>query len=69
MQEVKRKLGSRKFWACLLGVAVGLGAVFGLDEGAVTDVAGMVTALAALVSYIWAVGRVDAASAGETGRT
>ena len=51
MQEVKRKLGSRKFWACLLGVAVGLGAVFGLDEGAVTDVAGMVTALALQLIY------------------
>ena len=63
MNEIRKKLTSRKFWACMAGVAAGLAAVFGLDEGVITEMAGMITTLASVVSYIWAEGRVDAAHA------
>lgn len=65
MSDWKRKLGSRKLWACIAGVALGAAAVLGADESTITEVSGMVTALAALVSYIWTEGRIDAARAGE----
>ena len=63
MSELKRKLSSRKFWACMAGIAAGLAAVFGLEESVITEMAGMVTTLASIVSYILAEGRVDAARA------
>ena len=56
-----QKLSSRKFLTALLGVASGLAMIFGVDEQAVTQVAGAVTALASVVSYIFAEAKVDAA--------
>ena len=64
MSEIKQKLTSRKFWACMAGVAAGLAAVFQLDGGVISEVSGMVTTLASIVSYIWAEGHIDAARAG-----
>lgn len=58
-----QKLTSRKFLAAVTGVIMGLSMVFGLDEGVVTTIAGAVTALASLISYITAEGRIDAAAA------
>ena len=55
----KRKLGSRKLWAAMAGIVTGLAMVFGLDEGAISSVAGAVVS-ASVVSYIITEGRVDA---------
>ena len=57
-----QKLSSRKFLTALLGVASGLAMIFGVDEQAVTQVAGAVTALASVVSYILAEAKIDAAN-------
>ena len=38
----KRKLSSRKLWAAVAGIVTGLTMVFGLDEGAISSVAGAV---------------------------
>lgn len=57
----KQKLASRKLWAALVGVVVGLAAAFGIGEGEYTEVAGVVTSCVAVVSYIFAEGTVDAA--------
>ena len=65
MNTIKEKLTSRKFWACLVGVVTGLGAMFGLEENIITETAGMVTALASIVSYIWTEGKIDAARMGQ----
>ncbi len=56
----KRKLGSRKLWAAMAGIVTGLAMVFGLDEGAISSVAGAVVSAASVVSYIITEGRVDA---------
>ena len=56
----KRKLSSRKLWAAAAGVAAGLAVAFGLDEGTISAVAGAVTSVACVVSYIITEGRVDA---------
>ena len=57
----RRKLSSRKLWAAAAGVAAGLAVAFGLDEGTISAVAGAVTSVACVVSYIVTEGRVDAA--------
>lgn len=55
-----QKLTSRKFLTALLGLASGLAMIFGVDEQAVTQVAGAVTALGSVVSYIFAEAKIDA---------
>ena len=63
MDKFMRKLASRKLWAALVGVVVGLAAAFGIGEGEYTEVAGVVTSCVSVVSYIFAESAVDAAGA------
>ena len=63
MEALKRKLASRKLWAALVGVAVGLAAAFGIDSGEYTEIAGVVTSCVSVVSYIFAESSVDKAAA------
>ena len=62
MQTFLRKITSRKFLAAVAGVATGLAMVFGVDETAISTVAGAVTTVASVVSYILSEGMVDAAA-------
>ena len=64
MQNFWKKLTSRKFLAALAGVATGLAMVFGVDEATISTVAGAVTTVASVVSYIMSEGMVDAAAVG-----
>lgn len=59
---MKRKLTSRKFWAAVVGVVTGLAMVFGLDDTIITTIAGAVTALASVITYIITEGKIDAES-------
>ena len=58
----KRKLSSRKLWAAVAGVIIGLAMVFGLDESIISNVAGAVVSAASVVTYIITEGKVDAES-------
>ena len=64
MQNFLKKLTSRKFLAALAGVATGLAMVFGVDETTISTVAGAVTTVASVVSYIMSEGMVAAAAVG-----
>ena len=64
---LRKKLSSRKLWAALVGVVIGLASAFGLDAGEYTEIAGVVTSCVSVVSYIFAEGAADAAGAGKTG--
>ena len=64
MQNFLKKLTSRKFLAALAGVATGLAMVFGVDETTISTVAGAVTTVESVVSYIMSEGMVDAAAVG-----
>ena len=64
MPNLLKKLTSRKFLAALAGVATGLAMVFGVDETTISTVAGAVTTVASVVSYIMSEGMVDAAAVG-----
>ena len=60
--NLKRKLSSRKLWAAIVGVAVGLAAAFGLDESEWAQVAGVVASAVSVVSYIFGEAKIDAAA-------
>lgn len=62
--EFIRKFTSRKFLAAAAGVVAGLGMVFGLDDGVISTVSGAVMAVASVVAYIAAEGRIDASAVG-----
>lgn len=58
----KRKLSSRKLWAAIVGVLIGLASIFGLDEGVVSTVSGAVVSAASVIIYIVTEGKIDAES-------
>lgn len=58
----KQKLSSRKLWAAIVGVVVGLAAAFGIGENEYAQVAGVVTSAASVVAYIFGEAKIDAAA-------
>lgn len=62
MSEIVRKLTSRKLWLALAGVATGIAVILGVDGSEISEVAGTVTALASVITYIITEGRIDAAA-------
>lgn len=62
MKEILiRKLGSRKLWAAVVGVIVGLAAAFGIEENEYAQIVGVVGSIASAISYIFGEATVDAA--------
>ncbi len=61
-RTIIEKLKSRKLWAALVGVVVGLAAAFGIDGNDYAEVAGIVTSAVSVISYIFAEAKVDAAA-------
>ena len=62
MKDFLNKFKSRKFLTCIAGVIIGLCMVFGLDEGSVNTIAGAVTAVVSIATYIYSEGKIDAAA-------
>lgn len=65
-RTIWQKLKSTKLWCAAAGVATGIYVALGGQAGDLQTVAGAVTALVSLVTYIIAEGRVDAAAVGQT---
>lgn len=57
------KLKSRKLWAAIVGVVVGLAAAFGIEGNDYAEVAGIVTSAVSVMAYIFGESAVDAAAA------
>lgn len=57
----KQKLTSRKLWAAVIGVIVGLAAAFGIEENEYAQIVGVVGSVVSVVSYIFGEASVDAA--------
>jgi|GEM_PF-4151820 len=57
-----KKLISRKFITALIGIITGLAVVFGLDEGVISTVAGLVTTVVSIGAYIYTEGKIDTAA-------
>lgn len=62
----KQKLSSRKLWAALVGVIVGLAAAFGIEENDYAQIVGVVGSVVSVVSYIFGEAAVDAARKTDT---
>lgn len=60
MNNIVRKLSSRKLWAAVAGVVAGLAMVFGLDETVISTVAGAVVSVMSVITYIITEGKIDA---------
>ena len=63
--DIIRKITSRKLWLALAGITTGLAMIFGVDGGEITDVAGAVTSIASIITYIIAEATVDKAAANQ----
>lgn len=62
MSNLIRKLTSRKLWLAIAGVITGIAMALGVEGSEITTVAGAVTALVSVVTYIVTEGKVDAES-------
>jgi len=62
MNDMIRKLTSRKLWLALAGVATGVFLALGGDASEIQTVAGTITALTSAVAYIFTEGKIDAAA-------
>lgn len=60
MNALKKKLSSRKLWAAIVGVIVGLASAFGIAENEYAQVAGVVTSAVSIFAYIFGESAVDA---------
>jgi len=67
MENILRKLTSRKFLLAIVGVVSGLALAFGVEGSEITEIVstigGIVTAAGAIVAYINGEAKVDAAAA------
>ena len=67
MNDIIRKITSRKFLMALVGVVSGLALAFGVEGSEITEivtgVGGILTALGSAIAYINAEAKVDAAGA------
>ena len=62
IKKAVKKFTARKFLAMLSGVAVGLCLIFDVDADSLSRIAGAVTSLVSLTSYILTEGRLDLAA-------
>lgn len=62
MNDIIRKLTSRKFWLAIAGVTTGIAMCLGVDGSEVNSIAGAVTSLGSIMTYIIVEGKVDAAN-------
>ncbi len=62
MASILRKLSSRKLWMAVAGIVTGIAMALGVEGGDISTVAGAVTAVVSVVTYIVTEGKVDAES-------
>lgn len=60
---IMQKLKSRKLWAAVVGVVVGVFVALGGDEGTMQGIAGSVMSVVSALVYVLAEASVDRASA------
>ena len=63
--ELLNELKSRKLWAAMVGVIVGVAMMFGIDPNVAETVSGAVISVVSVVTYIITEGRIDAAAVGD----
>lgn len=63
--EILNKLKSRKLWAAVGGVLIGVLMIFGIDPNVAETVSGALLAVVSVVTYIVTEGKIDAAAVGD----
>ena len=63
MNNILRKLTSRKLWVTIVGIVVGIAAAFGVTENEYAQIVGLIGAIASAINYVHTEGVVDKASA------
>ena len=64
MMDFVNKLKSRKFLTCVAGILMGICMAFGADENTINTIAGAVTAVLSITTYIYTEGKIDAEAVG-----
>lgn len=64
--EIIRKLGSRKFWACICGVVISVAALLGVADTTAEQITAIITAVGSLVVYMISESATDVASLNAT---
>lgn len=59
VQNILKKITSRKFLTCIAGIVMGACMVFGLDTTTVNTIAGAITAASSVIIYIYTEGKID----------
>lgn len=71
MNDILRKLTSRKFLLAIAGVAIGLATALGVDGSVIVEMTGLIggllAAVGSVISYINAEAKVDAAAVAKDG--
>lgn len=62
LNDIVRKLTSRKLWLALAGVATGIATILGAEASDIQAVSGAVLSAASVLGYIFAEASVDKAS-------
>jgi hypothetical protein len=62
LTDIIRKLTSRKLWLAIAGIAAGIAMALGASQSEIATVAGAVTALISVITYIITEGKIDAAA-------
>ena len=62
MNNLLRKLLSRKLWLAVAGIATGISIALGADASEIETIAGAITTLISALAYIIVEGKVDAES-------
>lgn len=60
MMDFVNKFKSRKFLTCVAGILMGVCMAFGADENTIDTIAGAVTAILSITTYIYTEGKIDA---------
>ena len=60
MNNLKRKLSSRKFWAALGAFACAMCVLFGIDEMTTEKLLAVISSMGVLAAYIFTEGYIDA---------
>lgn len=66
MSNIIQKLTSRKLWMAVAGIVTGVAMALGAESTDIGTIAGAVTALVSVVTYIITEGKVDAESVKNT---
>lgn len=62
LTDIIRKLTSRKLWLAVAGIAAGIAMALGASQSEIATVAGAVTALISVITYIITEGKIDTAA-------